>query len=271
MTVRDFENEQTYMNDKRRLGNRLLHGAGIVAGLGVLLADNQTFSLEPGMALDYLGREIVVREPCVKQISVLRGFDEIQGSCDVYLGIAYQEELCEGTFSVTGSGGDSGVGREYNRVREGYELFLTTREPNPAALGVNSVLYDLCRIYDENGVTITLQIPRFAAADGDFAVRVLFEKRDVSAPVHFSFAVESDLFRGPNGEKRLQIAYDETEVTTHKRLELDYTMTCGPVQDGLHGHPHPGRKLFAVAGQPRGRTAGKRRRPSGARDAAPAA
>ena len=38
MTVRDFQDEQTYMNNKRRLGNRLLHGAGIVAGLGVLLA-----------------------------------------------------------------------------------------------------------------------------------------------------------------------------------------------------------------------------------------
>ena len=80
MTVRDFENEQTYMNDKRRLGNRMLHGAGIVSGLGVLLVDNQTISLEAGMALDYLGREIVVREPCVKQISVLRGFDEIHGA-----------------------------------------------------------------------------------------------------------------------------------------------------------------------------------------------
>ncbi len=69
MTVRDFQDEQTYMNNKRRLGNRLLHGAGIVAGLGVLLVDNQTFSLEAGMALDYLGREIVVQDPCVKRIS----------------------------------------------------------------------------------------------------------------------------------------------------------------------------------------------------------
>lgn len=231
MTVRDFENEQTYMNDKRRLGNRMLHGAGIVSGLGVLLVDNQTISLEAGMALDYLGREIVVREPCVKQISVLRGFDEIHGSGDVYLGIAYREELCEGTFSVAGAAGQNGMPREYNRVQEGYELFLTTCEPNPAVLGVDNVLYDLCRLYDENGVTITLQIPRFAAAGDSFAVRVLFEKRDVSAPVHFSFTLESDMFRGENGERSVRVDYTETEVTTHKRLELDYTMACGPVQD----------------------------------------
>ena len=156
MTVRDFEDEQTYFNDKRRLGNRMLHGAGVAAGLGVLLVDNQTFSLEAGMALDYLGLEIVVRDPCVKRISAIRGFDQIRESGDVYLGIAYREEPCEGTFSVAGSGEGSGVNQEFNRVQEGYELFLTTREPNRAQLGVDSVLYDLCRLYDEGGIRITL-------------------------------------------------------------------------------------------------------------------
>lgn len=229
MTVRDFESEQTYFNDKRRLGNRMLHGAGIVSGLGVLLTDNQSFSLEAGMALDYLGREIVVREPSVKRLSVIQGFEGIQGSGDVYLGIAYREELREGTFAVSGQEG--GVREEFNRVREGYELFLTTRKPDPSVLGVERVLYDLCPLYDGSGVTITLRLPRFANVDGQFGVRVLFEKRDVSAPVRFSFDVESDLFRGPEGEKAIHVEYTETEVTTHKHLTLDYAMACGPVKD----------------------------------------
>ncbi|MGN1041779.1 MAG: hypothetical protein ACI4PJ_03525, partial [Acutalibacteraceae bacterium] len=76
MTVRDFESEQTYMNSKRRLGNRMMGGVGIVSGLDVILVDNKTFSLEPGMALDYLGREIVVPEPYVRRLNVLKGFDE---------------------------------------------------------------------------------------------------------------------------------------------------------------------------------------------------
>lgn len=229
MTVRDFESEQTYFNDKRRLGNRMLHGTGIVSGLGVLLTDNQSFSLEAGMALDYLGREIVVREPSVKRLSVIKGFEDIQGSGDVYLGITYREELREGTFAVSGQEG--GVREEFNRVREGYELFLTTRKPDPASLGIERVLYDLCPLYDGNGVTIALRLPRFANVDGQFTVRVLFEKRDVSAPVSFSFDVESDLFRGPEGRKAIHVEYTETEVTTHKHLTLDYAMGCGPVKD----------------------------------------
>lgn len=229
MTVRDFENEQTYFNDKRRLGNRLLHGTGVVSGLGVLLVDNQSFSLEAGMALDYLGREIVVRESSVKRLSVLKGFEDIRQSGDVYLGIAYQEEPRESTFAVAGQEGE--VREEFNRVREGYELFLTTRKPNRSQLGVERVLYDLCPLYDGQGVSLTLRIPRFANVDHRFQVQVLFEKRDVPAPVRFAFDLESDLFRGEGGRKAIHVEYDETEVTTHKHLTLDYAMDCGAVKD----------------------------------------
>ena len=52
MTVRDFESEQTYMNSKRKLNNKMMGGSGIVSGLDVILVDNRTFSLESGMALD---------------------------------------------------------------------------------------------------------------------------------------------------------------------------------------------------------------------------
>lgn len=229
MTVRDFESEQTYFNDKRRLGNRLLHGAGVVSGLGVLLVDNQSFSLEAGMALDYLGREIVVRQSSVKRLSVLKGFEDIRASGDVYLGISYREEPRESTFAVAGQEGE--VREEFNRVREGYELFLTTRKPDRSALGVDRVLYDLCPLYDGQGVSITLRLPRFANVDDRFLVQVLFEKRDVSAPVRFSFDLESDLFRGEEGSRTIHVEYGETEVTTNKHLTLDYAMNCGPVKD----------------------------------------
>lgn len=231
MTPRDFEDEQTYFNDKRRLGNRMLHGTGVAAGLGVLLVDNQTFSLEAGMALDYQGREIVVPDPCVKRISTIQGFDTIKDSGDVYLGIVYREEPCETTFSVSGSAEGNCIRQEFNRMREGYELFLTTREPNRTLLGVDSVLYDLCRLYDQDGIRITLQIPRYVNTDDVFPVRVLFEKREVSAPVRFSFRLESDLFQGPKGEKYVEVEYVETEVTTQKELTLDYSMRCGRVRD----------------------------------------
>ena len=66
MTVRDFTDEQNYVNGKRHLLNRLIHGSGLVCGFEELSlkADKEnvvriTFPTG-GVALDCCGREIVI-------------------------------------------------------------------------------------------------------------------------------------------------------------------------------------------------------------------
>ena len=71
LSVDDFELEQKYFNDKRRLINRFLFGPGIVSGLCVVEVDEQTISLETGFALDTWGREIIVDEPVLKKLSLI--------------------------------------------------------------------------------------------------------------------------------------------------------------------------------------------------------
>jgi hypothetical protein len=64
MTDRDFREEQIYHNEKRKLLNRMLHGWGIVCGLDIKWeAGKNLISIEPGVALDCHGNEIVVCEP----------------------------------------------------------------------------------------------------------------------------------------------------------------------------------------------------------------
>ena len=74
LTVRDFMSEQTYNMDKRRLANRLLFGSGVVSGLQVVAVDDKSISVETGVALDPLGREIVVSSPVTMKLSMLEGF-----------------------------------------------------------------------------------------------------------------------------------------------------------------------------------------------------
>jgi hypothetical protein len=65
MDVAQFSKEQSYLNQKRWLLNSLLFGGGIVCGLD-LVVDPMTkdlLRLEPGVALDALGHEIIVPEP----------------------------------------------------------------------------------------------------------------------------------------------------------------------------------------------------------------
>jgi hypothetical protein len=63
MTVRDFTQEQLYFNSKRWLLNRLLFGSGVIYGLKVSAAPEPTsIVIDPGLALDPLGREVTVVE-----------------------------------------------------------------------------------------------------------------------------------------------------------------------------------------------------------------
>lgn len=64
LDVVNFELEQNYFNSKRWMLNRLVTGYGVVCGLSVQLAkDNQSVIVQPGLAIDKCGREIVVCAP----------------------------------------------------------------------------------------------------------------------------------------------------------------------------------------------------------------
>ena len=89
LTVRDFEAEQNYASAKRRLVNRVVHGAGVVCGLGVSRSDDTTLLIGSGMALDYLGREVVIEEPLVRRLEMIEGYGSLKDQADAYLCLAY--------------------------------------------------------------------------------------------------------------------------------------------------------------------------------------
>lgn len=73
MTVRDFELEQDYFNGKRHLLNRLTHGKGLLYGFSDLEVIQNSDEVriwfkDGGVALDSLGREIVVPVDTKKKI-----------------------------------------------------------------------------------------------------------------------------------------------------------------------------------------------------------
>lgn len=233
MTVRDFESEQTYMNSKRRLGNRMMGGVGIVSGLDVVLVDNKTFSLDPGMALDYMGREIVVPEPYVRRLNVIKGFEENKDKGIVYLCLAYKEDLKETTFSVASSGKSSGVSEEYNRVSEGYELFLTSEKPKEEELKLDYLVNRRIKVYDKDGIKITLDVNKYVNPSKCVKISVIFEKENIEAPVNYSFKLGGEFFKSIDGEKNLEVNYHETEISTFKSVKDDYYLYCDAASDAL--------------------------------------
>ena len=64
LTAKDFKDEQVYLNDKRILHNRFIHGYGVICGLVVTQSQEseKEIIVSPGMAIDGFGREIIVSE-----------------------------------------------------------------------------------------------------------------------------------------------------------------------------------------------------------------
>ena len=147
LTAEDFEVEQKYHIEMRWLHNRMLHGVGIVAGLGVSIDGCQdgTAVVSPGLALDGLGREIIVDRPVCVELGT--------GTNDFWFVTLQYVELQ--TNPVPTSDGSS----EFIRVKESF--LIETAEQDPSQNGTGLVLARLIRqggawVIDENYCPISL-------------------------------------------------------------------------------------------------------------------
>jgi len=133
MTVRDFETEQRYFNEKRHLLNRLIHGIGLVCGLQVsepeMVDGKLRIKLSPGVALDCCGHEIVVENGGTFDL----GGSQSEGLNYVYL--KYKECVKEPVPSLA----NPSVCEEvccYSRIKEDFEVEVSKAGP-PAATAFN--------------------------------------------------------------------------------------------------------------------------------------
>jgi hypothetical protein len=134
----DLTREQDYFRDKARRHNRLLHGWGIVGGLGVSTGSSGAeLTIAPGYALDPEGEEIVVEEgvvvdfrsedehgfavsPCAER-EQKRKRKRREAGRPLYLAIRYAE------CAVGPVAADESV--EPSRTRESFAVKLLTKLP----------------------------------------------------------------------------------------------------------------------------------------------
>ncbi len=124
LTVRDFQNEQSYHIKKQRLINKHIHGEGVVCGLMVEAAegDNSKVKIKSGIALDCCGREIVVPEDHIVDLA---------GKNDgvYWITISYNECGKEPVAAATEA---NSCEEEccFSRVEEGYEIEILGTKPD---------------------------------------------------------------------------------------------------------------------------------------------
>lgn len=232
LSVDDFELEQRYVNNKRRMANRFLHGAGVVAGLHVVRIDERTVSVENGFALDALGREIVVDTPAICKLPLLEGYEECarNGAKDyVYLCLDYDEEETGVVHNVAGSVVISDEDRAYNKIKETYRLYLSDDDLKQERQG-KSVLYEQEQvIYSQSGIKIKLVVPKYVTAGGTGEIRLEIENLSKEY-LAFSFQLLLD-YLDFEGKSAITVSFNEMQYEKTGNYTLVYEVTAADLTE----------------------------------------
>lgn len=236
LSVEDFEREQSYMNHKRQLMNRLMFGDGVVCGMQVLEVDEESISVEAGVALDAWGREIVMEQPVLKRLAVLDGFDEYdmeeESSGVFYLCIEYQEGPSDPVHSIGAAANEEGKHLEYNRWKEGYRLYLTDAGPETYSGLVNDLYEEMKIVIREQGVCVRQLVPRWIGKNQEAVIRVLIDKNGGTEPLAFQYELELD-GASTAGDHKLSVSFRESEWKQADTYELTYKIQASAnVMDG---------------------------------------
>lgn len=228
LSVDDFESEQRYMNDKRRLINRFMHGCGVVCGLGVVLVDDDTISLEAGLALDFAGREIVVDKPVLKRLPEIEGFMDDPGEEGMggyqYLCIEYAEHEREPVYGIADGAKEEDC---YNKTAESFRIYLTGQEPEQG--GRSDARYEEWKtIYWGNGIRISQVFPRYVESGKEFECRFVVENMGQKLPISFGFELVFDCINH-TGKKWMKITFDESEWEKARSYEIPVILRAADV------------------------------------------
>jgi len=219
LTSVDFAAEQMYHNNKRRFLNRLMFGPGVVCGLGVINLDDLSVMVESGVAVDGLGREIVLESSVVKKLSAIEGFEGLTGD-RVTLCLRYREEPVHPVYSISRQ--EQGEEYELNRIREGYELFLrdTAEADNSPEDEDEFIGTEL--LYADNDFRVQLRFPRTVSCGSWIRILVLVEKlSEADVSLQLRCPLQTPAFTVENGDHELEIALNDLrmekgEITTRE-------------------------------------------------------
>lgn len=217
LTSRDFQVEQGYMNDKRRLGNRLLHGSGIAAGLRVIAADDTAIVLQSGCALDGGGREIVVPETRVIKLSTIEGSRELRTDT-AYLGIRYKELMEDKVYAVMGNA-DKQEDSEgaFNHIREGYELFLQDVSETAPLKQAKEEYLSKTVLFEDEDYAVVQEVAVYLPADSNLTVNVtVYKKRQTQELLTVKYQLGIDGLQ----EQKFSIKLENLKLERYEKKTL---------------------------------------------------
>jgi hypothetical protein len=218
LTSSDFLAEQAYFNNKRRFLNSMMFGHGVVRGLGVYNLDDLSVIVESGMAIDGSGREIVIESAVIRKLSALEGFDSITGNRAMLM-LRYNEEPVHPTYSVVKKE-RSDAEYEMNRVKEGWELFLTDQAPSD--MRPDTEFLSKSVIYADSDYEIEAAIPGNVSCGERVKLSVSVKRlSDTPKSISLDCTINTPAFTNENGDHELNVNFEN--IVTERGAEQRYS------------------------------------------------
>ena len=222
LTSADFQAEQNYFNNKRRFVNNLMYGSGIVCGCGVFSLDDLSILVESGVAIDGMGREIVVDASVVKKLSAVDGFEQLRTN-EASLCLKYKEEEVHAVYAVNQKESDKEY--EYNRISEGYQLFLMDTEDIPEEFEMETEFLTGGVLLNDDHFRVELVMPATACKGKN--IKVVLRVTKLTADVKrlsYHGILQIPAFETADGGHELEIGIEDAALTEGEILEREFWM-----------------------------------------------
>ena len=219
----DYQAEQDYFNNKRRFLNSLMYGPGIVCGLGVFSLDDLSLLVESGVAIDGMGREVVVEASDVKKLSSLEGFDSLKTNV-ASLCLRYKEEPVHKVYAIDQTDPDKEF--QYNRVKEGYEIFLMDSEDVPMYFEMETEFLSKGVLLSSDNYLIEFSLPSTVSRLKPVKAKLTVTKlSDMDVRLSYSGVLQTPAFVTAEGSNEIAVDIQDISLKKDDSVSFDYWMT----------------------------------------------
>ena len=223
LTSADFQAEQNYHINKGRFLNSLMYGQGIICGMGVFSLDDQSILIESGAAIDGSGRDVIIDSSAVKKLSAIEGFDSITGDV-ARLKVRFREQDVHSVYSVNHKENDKEY--EFNRISEGYELFLADKSELDDAFDFDTEFLTRETVFKSDNFFGEILMPSTVCKG--MTVKIVLEIKKLSdADVRLTCRgiLETPAFLTADEEHEVEIGAEDVALSKDETLRKTYWVT----------------------------------------------
>ncbi len=222
LTTADFQAEQAYHMNKMRFMNSLMYGAGIICGCGVVNLDDLSILVESGVVIDGSGREIIIDSSLVKKLSAIEGFDQLQ-SDHACLCVRFKENEIHSVYAVSHKESDQEY--EYNRISEGFEMFLVDKDEYDEGMELESEFLQKENLFRGPDFEGNIVMPTIVCKGRNVKVSVEIKKTSgQEAKLSYKGTLDIPGFTAPDGSQQIDISVDDIELEEGETYTKDYWM-----------------------------------------------